>query len=890
MSLLDGVRHRLYVLLRGEAYARDQAREVRFHLELEALARALPGGDDAELEARRAFGNIGYYREEMRMMTLLRIIDRLRQSTSYAIRGIRRTPGFSIAVIATVALGVGLNTSMFSLLDRLLLQPPPGVTDPGSVRRLYIDPGYAVTDRGSHVFPHFSYANYRTVREAFRSGDLAAYTKADSLGLDGVTAHLSYVSSNYFSLMGVRPVAGRTFGSDEAAIETPTPVIVISERLWHAGFASDSNILGRTLRMGLLRVTVVGIIPAAFKGADLSAADAWVPLNVFDGGRLSGGNPWYKNGGGNYLTVIARLAPRASEADLSGRGGVAVRQIETQRTGKPDASKLLLGPIIEARGPAEEASELSLSTRIAGVALILLVVACANVATLLLVRATRRRREIAVRCALGASRIRLCEQLLVESLLLAILGGLAALVLGSWGALFLRKLLFPGVNWVGGIVDWRAAGFVGLIVAAVGVVTGIAPAAAATNPDVMNAMRGGSTNGAYRHSISASILLAFQAAFSVVLLVGAGLFIRSFANVRAINVGFDTNRLVWAGLASAPDQQWGPETTPLLAQAAEAIRSVPGVQSTALASPPPMSGFAVTPIYRQNGDSLFRIGNEFPAFESVTPSFFETAGVRLVSGRLFSDADRADAPSVMIVSRKMAGLVWPQQPAIGQCLILGKIGSPCTTVIGVVEDTHRMRVVEDPGIQYYRPLSQAAGMRAASVLVRADPGRVDAVMAALRAQVTQSVPGARLVSIRSLEQFVSRELRPWRLGASLFTAFGLLSLCVAAIGIYSVVAYAVGQRTHEMGVRIALGASVRQILSLVVLDRMAVVSAGVGAGIAAALALGRFVSSLLFGVTTSDPAVMLAAAATLIGTAIVASLVPAWRAARVDPVTALRAD
>ena len=631
MSVVDGLLHRLRVLFRGETYAREQEREVRFHLELESLAQTQAGRAqrDAEIKARHAFGNVSYWREEMRQMTSLAALDRLRQNLSYAARGLRRTPGFSLAVIATIALGAGLNATMFSLLDRVLVRPPAGVSAPLQLRRLYLDPGYAVTQRGSHVFPFFSYPNFRALRDAVTGTELIAYTHADSLGLgDGgaVTAHVSYVSPNYFSSLGVRAVTGRVFGSDEAAIDAPTPVMVVSERLWRSGFGADPAILGRVMTLGRMRVTIVGIVPAAFAGLDISGTDAWLPLNTYGGGVLSG-PPWY-TGGGNYLTVIARPHDAASEADLKARGALAIRAVESELRGKPDRTLVLTGSIIEARGPGEEATELTLSTRIAGVAAIVLLIACANVATLLLVRATRRRQEIAVRRALGASQLRLYEQLLVESLLLALLGGAAALVLATWGGAALRTLLFPRIHWVEGTIDVRVATFIAAIVAVVGLVAGLVPASTAARSDVMNALRAGATEGAYRRSLVASVLLAFQAALCVVLVVGAGLFIRSFANVRSIDVGFDPNGIVFAGLSSSPDKRWGADATPLLAQSAAALRSMPGVKGTALASPPPMGGYAVTRLYRPNGDSLFRIGNDFPAYTTVTPDYFATVGIR----------------------------------------------------------------------------------------------------------------------------------------------------------------------------------------------------------------------------------------------------------------------
>jgi predicted permease len=895
MSALDGLVHRFRVLLHGEAYAREQQREVAFHLELETLERSHKGATilDAELAARQSFGNVAYYREEMRAMTSLAAVDRLQQNVAYAARGLLKAPGFAVAVITAIALGVGLNAAIFSLLDRVLLRPPAGVAVPGELRRLYIDPGYAVTSRGSHVFGHFSYANYRAVRDATPSGAVIVYSGPDSVGLGdagAIVAHVSFVSPNYFSLLGVKALAGRTFDSTESAIETPTPVMLISERLWRGGFGADPKVLGRTVRMGQLQLTIVGILPAAFTGLELGAADTWVPLNMFDGGSLTGGRDWIQNGGGNFFTAVARVSPGANETEWRTREGYAVAAISEQLRGRPDSSKVLMGPIVEARGPAETPLELTLATRVAGVALIVLVIACANVATLLLVRATRRQREIAVRRALGASQARLFEQVLTESSLLALLGGVAALAFAAWGGVFLRRFLFPSVNWVGGVVDWRLLGLTGLVVVVVATTTGLAPATASMRAAVMNALRVGSTDAAHRGSRLSAALLASQAALCVVLLVGAGLFVRSFSNVCDIDLGFASSELIIASLPSSTEQRFGPEFAAPLADAAAALKLVPGVRSTALASVAPMAGMAFTRIYRPNGDSLFRIGDESPSYSSVTPDYFATANVRLVSGRLFDASDRESATPVMIVSRKMARLVWPGESPIGQCLVLGQPGAACTTVVGLVEDTHRVRILEAPGIQFYLPLAQSPGFRAPTIIVRAEPSRRSLVIEQARSQILRVIPGVKRLAPRTMESLLERELRPWRLGAVLFSLFGVLALAVAAIGIYSVVAYAVSQRTHEMGVRIALGASVRDILDLVVMDRMAVVGIGITVGLGIALVLGRYVRSLLFGVTANDPSILVGGACVLTGVAIAASIIPAWRAARTDPSTALRAD
>jgi predicted permease len=892
MSLLDGIRHRLYVVWRGEAYAREVEREVRFHLDLEHVS-LLHGAAERDLElARRAFGNVTYYREETRSMTPLLWLDRVRQDAGYAIRGLARAPGFTATVVVTLALGVGLNAAMFSLLDRVFVRAPAGVAAPNELRRLYIEDAHTTYD-DSHVFPYFSYPNFRAIADAFGPVETVAYTAADSVRPEGggPLIRRSYVSANYFRLLGVRPIVGRVFGSDEARIENSAFVLVIGERLWRDGFGADPNIIGRRIRTGLVDFTIVGIVPQPFAGLEISAADAWAPLSAFSGGRISGGDtPWYL-GFGNYLRVVARLPVGSSDAELAGRGTTGLRAAKPLKGMAPlTSASLVLGPVVAARGPAKKDSESSISLRLGAVAIIVLVIACANVANLLSMRANRRRREIAVRQALGVSRWRLYEQILVESLLLAFIGGVAALLLGGWGGAMVRKVLFPSINWAGGMVDVRAVGFVAIASVVAGIVIGAAPAFAGSRIDIISSLRAGSLEGAYRRSTLGSILLVAQTALSIILLVGAGLFVRSLVKVEGIDLGFDTPTLLFANLGRTPLQQFGPETQPAFERVAESLRRVPGVEATTLSSIGPMGGWAQTRLFRLNGDSLVFLDGDFASYFSISPNYFATVGLRLRQGRFFTDADRKGSQPVMIVNAQMAGALWPGQSAVGQCLVLAKREDPCVQVIGVVDDAHRMRIIEEPSKQFYLPLAQRPAFAAPSLIVRADHRRIALVVAETRRQMKLAIPEAQVVQVRTVEDLLDRELHPWRLGAQLFTMVGVLALAVAAIGVYSVVAYGVSRRTHEMGVRVALGARVADVLRLVVSEGMLIVGVGIAIGIGGAFLLGRFVASLLYGVTTRDPVSLAGAVGVLSLCAVVACLVPAWRAARVDPVQALRAD
>jgi predicted permease len=520
-----------------------------------------------------------------------------------------------------------------------------------------------------------------------------------------------------------------------------------------------------------------------------------------------------------------------------------------------------------------------------------LLIACANVTNLLLVRATRRRREIALRRALGVSSGRLYGQLLTESLLLSAIGGAVALLFAFWAATALRRLLLPHVQWATTAVEGRTGLFIVAVTIFCGVAAGLAPALQSTSPDLINWLKAGVHEGAYRRSILRNALLVVQTALSVSLLVGAGLFVRSLDNVRALDLGYDIEHTVFVApsFTSAPPD---PDVTAGLKSAAERLRATPGVDGVALASSSPMGGFAFTRVFLPDRDSLPPLGDEkAPSTVGVSPGYFRTTGVALIAGREFDATDRLGAPGVVIVSRAMARLYWPGRSALGQCLILGERTKPCARVVGVAADVHRMTLIEKPTLQFYRPLDQVdAFFRPDELILRTTGRDLFGVTREASRVLRQTFSGSMPPRITTMAQSLDAQFRPWRLGAELFTALGILALVVAAIGVYSVVAFAVSQRTREMGIRIALGARSRDVFSLVIGEGARVVAAGVLIGLTVTLAAGRLVASLLFGVTARDPLVLAGSALALLVIGAAASALPSLRAARVDPVAALRAD
>ena len=896
MSLLDGLRHRLYVLLHGERYGREIERELRFHLELETLAAKHDRTVlDAEVAARRALGNATYYREEVRRMTPLAWFDHLRQDLSYAWRGLRRVPGFAIAVVLTLGLGVGVNASLFSFLDALFLRAPEGVTAPGEVRRLYSDLTNSRAPSSRLVGEAFFYpmvtaiaaAEAPSIRvEAFTEPDSAALVEADAR----ITIRTSVVTAGYFRALGVRPERGRFFADAEAHVDEPSEVIVLSDAFWRREFDADERILGKTIHIGSKEYTVIGVAARGFTGIDVDAVDAWLPIGTLASERGMFGEPWYQSFTVSFR-LIARVPPSVSDARIAASATAAMRTVHIRGWFYDSTQAVVDGPIVRAAGPADRTQEMSISLRLAAVAAMVLLITCANVANLLLVRATRRRREIALRRALGVSTARLCGQLLTESLLLGAIGGVVALMLAFWAGAALRRLLLPNVQWATAPIEWRTTAFAIALSFFMAILAGLAPALQSGRIDLINSLKAGSNEASYERSPLRAVLLIVQTALSVVLLVGAGLFVRSLAKVRAIDLGYDVDHIMFV----RPTFESPTAKTRLaagLVEVAQRLRGSPDVDAVALASSEPMGGYTYLAISLPGRDSLTSFGAQhYPTATLVSADYFRATGVPLVAGRAFAAADRYGAGGAVIVSRSMSDFYWPGENPLGKCVIVGRQGMPCSTVVGVAADTHRMDVIEKPGVQIYLPLAAPdTFLLPEELIVRTNARHAAAVSARASNELRRVFPHILPTTSLTMAQRLNRQYRPWQLGAELFTALGLLALVVSAIGVYSVVAYSVSQRTREMGIRVALGARSADVLALVVGEGTRVVLVGIAVGAMAALAAGRFVGSLLYGVGSHDPLVLSGAAFVLLIFGIAASAAPAWRATKVDPVTALRAD
>jgi predicted permease len=603
--------------------------------------------------------------------------------------------------------------------------------------------------------------------------------------------------------------------------------------------------------------------------------------------------------------VLARVAPGTSDTWLSAAGTAPYRNGErlNVKAGPDTSATVLAGPLLEARGPSlQPRTDVAITTRLVGVALIVLLIACANVANLLLARSITRRREIAVRLALGMSRRRLVAQLLVEGVTLALAAGIVAVLVGEWGGAALQRGVLSSVEAGGASLHIRLISATLGAALFTGVLASLIPALRASRPDLTGALKAGARASNAEHSRLRSTLVIVQGALSVVLLAGAGLFVRSLDRVRHIDLGFDANRLLYATATFVnPEGHYVeraarhlPDIYRGLRDVSARIQQIPGVEHTALATSSPLGGYGMVGLHLANGVPAPRLDNLDAALLAVTPSYFATTGLELVRGRLIDDGDRAGAEPVIVVNETTARTYWPSREAIGQCIYLRSVSTPvCSRVVGIVRDSHFDEVVETPHVALFVPVGPIVNAFTANpsfIIVRVAPSAIARVSAELRRVLHETFPTADLPVVQHVSARVENQLRPWKLGASIFTAFGVLSLVVAATGVYSVIAYSVSLRTHEIGVRMALGARYQQVIALVLTQGMRMTLVGLSVGVALALVLGRFVASMLYGTSPHDPLALTLAVGSLVVVTLLACIVPAWHAARTDPAVALRVE
>ena len=808
-------------------------------------------------------------------------METLFRDLRYGARFLVRSPGFALAAIVSLGLGIGGNTAIFSLLNALLLRPMP-VSQPERIAAIYTS-DFSSTTYGSSSYPDFLDFRQRSSAVA----EIAAYKPTPvSMSIDGEMdiAFIEAVSGNYFSMLGVGAAHGRLLVGADDRLEA-APVAAISHGLWTRRFASDPNVVGRTLQFNGRSFTIVGVVAREYTGALRGLAmGAWIPIvpsSTLPGG---GSSRWIEQRGSRGLMLLGRLKPGVSVAQAQAAFDVVAAQLYAAY---PQAWRTIrnVGRAISVVAERDARVHPDLTGPIAGFMALLLVVvglvlltACANVANLLLARAAARTREIGVRLALGSGRGRLIRQLLTENVLLAAAGGGFGVLVARWlmSVLMSFKPPVPIPIGIDLTLDGSVLVFTTVLSVATGLVFGLAPAWHASNTDIVPVLKDDASLGRARRSRLRSAFVLAQVACSMLLLVGAGLFVRSLLSARTIDAGFDpTNMIV---MSVVPELQGYDEARGrnLYQRLLAGVVAVPGVRSATLAQSVPLGiggsrrGTSIEGYQPQPGEDIET------AYNVVAPQYFETMRIPLIRGRAFTEADRVGAPPVVIVNDAFARRYWPNADPIGKRLSANGSEGPFREVVGVTRTGKYNTLGEDPRPFYYLPLWQEyEGTATLHVKTSGDPrASISAVREAVRV-VDATVP---VFDVKTMEEQMLVALLPARLAGTLLGAFGLLALLLASVGIYGVMAYSVVQRTREIGVRRALGAQTGSLLRLVLGEGMRLAAIGFAIGLAAAVALTRFASSLLYGVTPTDPLTFVGALGLLSAAAFVACYIPALRA------------
>jgi putative ABC transport system permease protein len=814
-------------------------------------------------------------------------METLLQDLRYAARSLMRSPGLTIAAVLTLGLGIGANSAMFGVVDRLFFRPPAHVQDPNRIVRVNVtrtQPPFGTFTGRLADFPRFA-----ELKDHARTlSAVAAYAGVPfsmGRGLDARHVSGEAVSASFFPLTGVRPERGRFFTADEDR-KGGAHVAVLSHEFWHAQYADDPNVLGKTLQLGAATYTVIGVAPGGFSGIELHQPDLWVPISV-TGPEMS----WpmvLECDGCFWLTTIARLAPGATAAQAASEATGLYRSHVGRNTDKSDATAVVsMGSVHQALGPNADNSA-KLSVWLIAVCGAVLLIACANVANLLLARALQRRREIAVRVALGAGRGRLVRQLYAESALLATLGLGAALLVTLWAGPLLRAALLPDAA-PGNPLELRVFIFSAAVALVTSLLAGLAPAVHAGVPDLSGALKSGNREGGVVRSATRSGLLVGQVALTFILLTGAGLFITSLHRVLGLHLGFDPEHLIVTTVNLDALGYKRAEINATYERMRERVLRIPGVAGASLSIGTPFQTSYGMSVSVPGRDSIPQVNTGGPYVSAVTPDYFRTMGSAIRRGRAFTDGDVAGAANVVIVNESMARLIWPGDDAVGKTMKLGSDPAPFT-VVGVVEDARRESVIDELVIQLFVPFAQSDSLLSdgvSSLIVRT-AGPAASLVGTVRLEIQANSPDLPYPNIDPMPQLFADQLRPWQLGSSLFTLFGALGVLLAAIGLYGVLGYGVSQRTQEFGIRIALGAGRRSVLGLVLRQGVQLTLAAVALGVVGALVAGKAIASLLYGVSPHNPLVLLAVATILTGVALLASYLPARRATRVDPMVALR--
>jgi predicted permease len=796
----------------------------------------------------------------------------------YVLRTLRRAPAFTLGVVGTFALGLGLNTAVFRVADQALIRPPAGVRDAAAVRRVETLPSAGMRSPLRASLFSFPDADAVAASGAFQSVALQGPPRLMA-GADGRDISVSSIDDRFFALLGVPVRAGRGFDAAEARPGSGIAVAVVSHEFWTRRLGSPPVDGSASVSAGGTRYGLIGVLPPRFTGIDLDPVDVWLPLgaSTFGHGWVNGVDiPWYQSDMLRALRILGRPAPGVTSSALDDRLSSVLRGRDEANAAQP--RRAASPSIVPAGESAAVEGARRLLGRLGGVAFLVLLIACANVVNLLLARSLLRSHEIAVRLALGASRARLFRLVIVESMMLAALGGAAGMLAGVWTADALRRLAFPDSRWTLSLLDGRTLVFTAVLTLVAGLAAGIAPAAQATGTDLLGALKDGLDRGGARLRAARAVLVVVQIALSSAMLIAAGLLVLSLVRLNAVAIGFDPRGLVTASLSTLSF-----DARPDAAETASRLQTGGEVQGVALATGAPFGAMAMRSFTIPGSSFAPETYRDQSLFMAVSPGYFSVMGTRVLRGRAFTAADVRGAEPVAVVNESMARRYWGTSVPDGACVLMTP--APCYRVVGIVEDARDTPGGDAAWMRYYLPLDQQS-LPPSAIVVRTAANDVGRVAAALRA----AAPAGQRVTVDVVADRVARATRPWRTSTLLFAALAAVALLLASIGVHSLMTYLVSERRYELGVRVALGASSHDLIVLVLGTALRLTLVGAVAGLVVAAAAGRLLQTLLFAVSAFEPGVYAAGMACLAAAGLLAALPPALRAARLNPLAALRRD
>jgi predicted permease len=885
MGWLTKLGMRLRALRGGDEVHREMAEEWEFHIDLRTQENIRRGmtPEEARRNAERHFGNSGYIKDVSWDVRGGGVLEVLWQDLRFGARQLRRSPGFTFVALVSLGLGIGANAAIFSLINTFLLRPLP-IAHPEQVFAIHQgkqkDPSYSQS---------MSYPNYRDIRDRNEVLAAMAVFRFDPMSLshngnnERVWGYL--VSGNYFDVLGVRALLGRTFTADEDRTPNSHPVAVLSYGCWQRRFGSAREIVGGAIKINGHDFTAIGVAPPGFFGTEsVFTPEFWVPSMMQQ--WIESGNGLEERGDGQWLP-FGRLKPGINPAQATAQLNTVAQQLARENPDIDDGMAIKLTPpgLVD---PSVRSAVIAFSGALMLTVLLVLLLACTNLASLLLARAVHRRKEIAVRMAIGATRFRLARQLLTESLMLSLIGAALGLAIGDV-LMQVTRASIPRTDFALTLdlrTDWRVVGFVLALAVLTGIAFGLVPAVHASRPDVVSTLKE-DIGGGRRRAWLRSALVVAQVALSFVLLIAAGLTVRSLQHAERLGPGFDANNAVSMSVdlgLQGYDEEKGQI---FYRQLIERVRALPRVQAAGLIRSLPLGlEYSSTSVYPE-GQPQPR-AEEMPSamYENVSPGYFPAMSISLVGGRDFAESDTAKSPRVVIVNETMAAKFWPGENPVGKHLYSGNTGKTPDEVVGVARNGKYFSLGEIPPLVIYYPLAQVYASNAALVVRTSDDPQ--AAISRVRSQVQELDPLLPVYEVKTLKEHMRLALFPLHAGAVAVGSFGLLAMILAAIGIYGVMAYTVDQRRQEIGIRMALGARASDVWKMVLKQGVIMTAIGMVLGLICAIGLSGIVASLLYGVSATDAQTFLLISVLLAAVALVACFVPAWRATEVDPVAVIR--